>query len=112
MGKQKRFSSGTNRKADAALLFHVATTPKPALHLTIEKMNRRRMLVVLGLLILVVGTVFFIWPRESGEPKFHLKIVRQTQEQGIPVAFFQLLGPSRRIQVTDIRRAIKRRSNT
>jgi hypothetical protein len=68
-------------------------------------MNRRTVLVGAALLLLVVAGVFFIWPRETGEPKFRLKTVRHSQEQGNPVVFFRIVGPRRpQIQVTNIRR--------
>jgi len=62
-------------------------------------MNRPKIFLVLGLLVLMGGFLFLLWPHKTTKPLLRLKIVRQTKENGRPVVFF-------RVQATDHRRIV------
>jgi hypothetical protein len=63
-------------------------------------LNRRHtFLLVVILMALAGGMVFFLWPKQTDQPLLRLKIVRRTEEQGKPVVFF-------RVEVADRRRML------
>ncbi len=68
-------------------------------------MNRRRMCIVFSLMTLVATALCFVWSWKPEPSSFGLKIVRQAQEQGKQVVFFQVVGPTRpRIQILQFAR--------
>lgn len=58
--------------------------------------------------VIVLGVLGLLaWPRASDAPLLQLKLVRQTVEQGKPVAYFKVLvGDRRRIQITGAEKII------
>ena len=44
----------------------------------------------------MAGLTWFLWPRHPNDPILHLRIIRQTLENGRPVVFFQAEGRDRR----------------
>jgi hypothetical protein len=66
-GQEKR-NGGPYRPVESQLA--LPASPNRRYTLSIEKMNRRMKWVILGLLVLVIGAVVFIWPPKSADPKF------------------------------------------
>ncbi len=55
-------------------------------------MKRRKLVLVLALSVLLGLLVLFFWPYSAGPPVCHLKIIRQTVQQGKTVVFFRVEG--------------------
>ena len=69
--------------------------------------HRFGLIGVLTVLGLAAGLGWFLWPRQTNDPRLHLKVVRQTVEQGKPVAFFRVEGgTNRRIALSRVSRTI------
>jgi hypothetical protein len=70
-------------------------------------------LVAVGVVTLVTGLAFCLWPGVQSQPLLHLQLVRQTQELGQSAAVFRVqVSDRRRIQIVGAGRMVDEKKLT